>query len=391
MDQTLHNMFQETEEKLCASGLVVPLTPVMGFLDATLEWNKTGPSTSILEEIAKGLSINSILFSKPAEPYQTIVSYLAETSRGVIYPEDCETRTFLHDLPISSSMNPEEIIPILKKRKGVIIPDAGFITYGTVSMEQAYVTFSSFCFACFVKFFSDYLHTLRNGRLDDQLQNTFEKVIKNLEPYPSFNRKLKKGPFDSEQAVLEAMDEAGRLTVENQLVDSYFGNISCCLGDTLFISQTASSLDNLSGCIDPVPMDGSSCAGITATRELDAHLGIIKEIGCSTILHGHPRFSVILSMDCEKEDCGQKGECHIKCKETRDVCRIPIVTGEVGTGVHGLCNTVPKAIKDHDGGIVFGHGLFTIGRHDFNKPFYSLFEIEKKSREEYFRRVSILI
>lgn len=113
MDQTLHNMFQETEEKLCASGLVVPLTPVMGFLDATLEWNKTGPSTSILEEIAKGLSINSILFSKPAEPYQTIVSYLAETSRGVIYPEDCETRTFLHDLPISSSMNPEEIIPIL--------------------------------------------------------------------------------------------------------------------------------------------------------------------------------------------------------------------------------------------------------------------------------------
>jgi ribulose-5-phosphate 4-epimerase/fuculose-1-phosphate aldolase len=380
-------MFQEFEDKLCASGLTDQASPVMGFLDATLEWNKNDPSIPMLENVIQGLSINSILFSRPAEPYQTIISYLANISKGIIYPEDCETRTFLHDLPIAHSMDSGEIVSILKKRKGVIIPNLGLITYGMVSFEQAYVTFSSICFACFVKFFSDYLGALRNKRVDVLFQKTFEKVVEMLDPHLPFQGPLLKGPFDSERLVIEAMDEAGRLTVEKRLVDSYFGNISCRLGDTLYISQTASSLDNLIGCIDPIPMDGSSCTGITASSELDAHLGIIKETGCNTILHGHPRFSVILSMDCDKESCDFKGKCYIKCSEERYVCQIPIVSGEVGTGVHGLCNTVPRAIKEHDGVIVFGHGLFTTGMNDFYRPFYNLFNIEKKCREEYFKRV----
>lgn len=384
-------IFQEFEDKLYAGGLVDSCSPVMGFLDAALEWNKDDPSIPMLERVIQGLSINSILFSRPAEPYQTIISYLAGTSKGVIYPEDCETRTFLHDLPISRSLDSREILPILKKRKGVIIPDFGLITYGMVSLEQAYVTYSSICFACFVKFFSDYLRDLRNRRVDELFQKTFERVVNMLDPQPPFHGDLMKGPFDSERLVLEAMDEAGRLTVENRLVDSYFGNISCRLGNTLYISQTAGSLDNLSGCIDPVPMDGSSCTGITASSELDAHLGIIRETGCNTILHGHPRFSVILSMDCDKAHCDQRGKCHIRCSEERDVCRIPVVPGEVGTGIYGLCNTVPKAIKNRDGVIVFGHGLFTIGHEDFSRPFFNLFHIEKQCREEYFARVAGLL
>ncbi|MFH2066737.1 MAG: class II aldolase/adducin family protein [Pseudomonadota bacterium] len=384
-------MFREFEDKLLAAGLTERSSPVMGFLDASLEWNRDDPVIPILEEVIQGLSINSILFSRPAEPYRTIISYLARTSGNMICPEDCETRTFLHDLPVCRSMDSREIATILKNRKGVILPDVGLITYGMVSLEQAYVTFSSICFACFVKFFSDYLGALRNRYVDELLKKTFEQVASMPDPHPSFSAALMKGPFDSEPMVLEAMDEAGRLTVENRLVDSYFGNISCRLGNTLYISQTGSSLDNLSGCIDPIPMDGSSCTGITASSELDAHLGIIRETGCNTILHGHPRFSVILSMDCDKAHCEQKGQCHIRCREERDVCGIPVVPGEVGTGVYGLCNTVPKAIKDHDGVLVYGHGLFTIGNEDFSKPFFNLFHIEKQCREEYFRRVADLL
>ena len=44
----------------------------------------------------------------------------------------------------------------------------------------------------------------------------------------------------------------------------------------------------------------------------------------------------------------------------------------------------------HDGVIVFGHGLFTIGCDDFRKPFHNLFHIEKQCMEEYFKRVSDL-
>lgn len=384
-------MFQEFEDKLSVSGLTGPQRPVMGFLDAALEWNREDPAVTILEKVVQGLNINSILFARPAEPYQTIISYLADTADGMICPEDCETRTFLHDLPIAGKLDHRQIIPLLKRRKGAIISESGLVTYGTVSLEQAFVTFSSICFSCFVKFFSDYLAALRCGRIDRMFQKTFEQVVDILEPYPPPSGSMIAGPFDSERMVLAAMEEAGRMTVANRLVDSYFGNVSCRFGDILYISQTGSSLDNLDGCIDPVPLDGSTCTGITASSELDAHLGVIRETGCSTILHGHPRFSVILSMDCEKKDCANRGRCHLRCSENRTVCQIPIVPGEVGTGVHGLCHTIPAAIKNHDGVIVYGHGLFTIGETDFSRPFFNLAAIENRCREEYFRRVSRML
>lgn len=384
-------MFQEFEDKLSLSGLVGSQPPVMGFLDAVLAWNREDSSVAVLEKVVRGLNINSILFARPAEPYHTIISYLAGTADGVICPEDCETRTFLHDLPITGELDHQQIVPLLKKRKGAIISNSGLVTYGTVSLEQAFVTFSSICFSCFVKFFSDYLAALRRGQVDRMLQKTFEQVVDILEPYPPAAGSLMAGPFDSERMVRDAMAEAGRLTVVHRLVDSYFGNVSCRFGNTLYISQTGSSLDNLAGCIDPVPLDGSTCTGITASSELDAHLGVIRETGCTTILHGHPRFSVILSMDCEKADCRNRGRCHIRCREKRTVCEIPIVPGEVGTGAYGLCHTVPAAINNQDGVIVYGHGLFTTGETDFTRPFFNLVAIENRCREEYFRRISRLL
>jgi len=61
---------------------------------------------------------------------------------------------------------------------------------------------------------------------------------------------LLKGPFYEEQEAHSAIIQAGRCTVENRLVDSFFGNISYLTGDTLHISQTSSSLDELEGDVD---------------------------------------------------------------------------------------------------------------------------------------------
>ncbi len=97
------------------------------------------------------------------------------------------------------------------------------------------------------------------------------------------------------------MSQAGKQVVADRLVDSFFGNVSYCLNHILYISQTGAALDELDGCIDPVPLDGSTSAGITASSELSAHLEIIARTGCRAILHGHPRFSVILSMDCDPD------------------------------------------------------------------------------------------
>lgn len=156
------------------------------------------------------------------------------------------------------------------------------------------------------------------------------------------------------------MDEAGKITVKSKLVDSYFGNISYLIDDIIYISQTGSSLDELDGYIDPCPIDNSSCAGITASIELSAHKQIYLDTENRAILHGHPKFSVILSMDCDQRDiCKYKDQCHIKCPYKRFVNDIPIVPGEVGTGPYGLYKTMPPAIKGKRGVIVYGHGVFT--------------------------------
>ena len=383
MDQ----IFSTYEDKFLKNGLADPGAPLLGLLDAQLSWNRNDIACTVLEKLFEHLNINSLVCSQPAEPYRSIVEYLAETSGGIIFPSDCETRTFLHELPVSFKFSSDAIISALKERKSVIIPGQGIVTYGTVGLEQAFVTFSSVCFACFVKFFSDYLFDLKRGKMNTRRQALFDSLVKKLEPEPCFKESLMKGPFDSEMRVRQAMQEAGMLIVEHRLVDSYFGNISYCYNDTLYISQTGSSLDNLQGLIDPCPLDGSSCAAITASSELPAHLKIVTRTGSNAILHGHPKFSVILSMDCDIENCHCSGQCHIKCPHERFVGDIPIVSGEVGSGPYGLCNTVPQAIKGRPGVMVYGHGVFTAGKPDFNQPFKNLIKIEKDCRTEYLNRI----
>lgn len=383
----MKHQFDYFETQLVRAGLVEPGKPVMGFLDAGLSWNRENDDITVLEKIFSGISINSILFSEPAEPYKTILDYLAKTSGGVIHPEDCETRTFLHDLPVTDRFEPETILPALKERKSVIVSEKGIITYGSVSIEQAFVTFSSVCFAGFVKFFSDYLFHTQKKTVPAEMEKAFQKAVSFLPEDETFENDLMPGPLDTEEKILMAMDEAGKRTVNHRLVDSYFGNISFRDGETLYISQTGSSLDALPGCIDPCRLDGTSCAGITASSEFVAHVGIVNQTGHNAILHGHPKFCVILSMDCPKEECQNRGLCHLKCATERFVCDIPIVPGEVGTGTYGLCNTVPPAIKNRPGAIVYGHGLFTTAKTDFNEAFKNLLEIENECRREYFRRV----
>ena len=383
----MFQMFRIFEEKLTKSGLAQAGAPLLGSLDADLEWNRKDPDLPVFEAIFEQLNINSLIFSRPAEPYRSIVDFLAETSNGVLTPQDCETRTFLHDLPVSFQFSADEITSILKKRKSVILPNRGIVTYGMAGLEQAYVTFASVCFACFIKFFSDFLWEAKRGNVDEPKRNFFQGIVKQLDPPVSFQGSLMEGPFNSEDGVCEAIQEAGRLVVEHRLVDSYFGNISFCHGRTLYISQTGSSLDELKGCIDPCPLDGSSCAPITASSELPAHLKIVQTTGYRAILHGHPKFCVILSMDCDIEDCKCRGTCHLRCPHDRSVRDIPIVSGEVGSGPYSLCNTVPHAIGSESSVIVHGHGVFTAGTSDFNQPFKKLAEIENICRAEYFKRV----
>lgn len=384
----MEQLINKYARKIIDAGLAA--RPLVCGIDDVVFWNRADDAIPTLQTVLGGINITSLIVAEPTEPYRTILRYLAGRYPGTITPGDCETRTFLHDLPVTDTFSADSILPQLLRRKSVIVADrqtVRVVTFGTVSPEQAFVTLSSVLFSCFVLFFSEYLADLREGRVPEKERQSFEAAVSHLDPPHAKAPKLLKGPFTDEEQVYPAVIEAGLATVRFRLVDSYFGNISYRLNDTIFISQTGSSLDDLAGCIDPCPMDGSSSAGITASSELTAHSEIFRRTEMRAVLHGHPKFSVILSMDCDEKECPGRGYCHVKCSKKRYINDIPVVPGEVGTGPKGLCNTLPQAIKDRRGAIVWGHGLFTVGRTDFNEAFGNLLDVESMCRQEYFRRI----
>ncbi len=380
-----------------------PSQPLVGGLDDVLVWNREAPECDVLEKVFQKMSMNSLVFLRPAEPYKTVIRHLAEQaldSGGRILPRDCETRTFLHDLPVIDTFSPEAIIEILKQRKSVIISCAGeeeigpaVVAHGSVSPEQGFVTVSSVCFAAFVAFFSDYLEALQTKQVQPAHHAVFDRVLPFLEPSRPLSCEWISFPFADEKTVYSAIVQAGKAVVEHGLVDSYFGNVSYLWQNTLYISQTGSSLDELEHCIDPVPLDFSTSAGLTASSELSAHLETVSRTGCRAILHGHPRFCVILSMDCDparKAVCAFRDQCHLRCPDKRFAGTTPIVPGEVGTGPTGLCHTLPAALETVDNAIVYGHGLFATAQQDFSQAFSVLLSVEQACQARYLEKVSDL-
>ncbi len=375
--------------KLTAGGLADQDAALMGALDADVVWNRNDRLRPVLEGIFARLNINALLFSKPAEPYRSIIEYLAARAGSAIRPSDTETRTFFHSLPVVPEFSADALAAALRERKCAIVPGYGIVAHGTVSPEQAFITYSSVCFSCYVKFFADYLAGRRSGKTDREEERVFEGAAARVDTVPDAGPVPAGGPYTSEEDILGAIEACGLRTVRRRLVDSYFGNISYRSNDTLYISQTSSSLDELRGAVDPCPLDGSSCVGITASSELTTHRQIVLHTENRAVLHGHPKFPVILSMDCSRAGgaCAHSDACHKACPEERFIETIPIVPGEVGTGRYGLCNTVPPAIRNRRGVIVYGHGVFTAGRDGFNEAFRNLEEINDLCRKEYFERV----
>ncbi len=347
------------------------------------------------------MNINALLYAVPAEPYKGIISELLtwgiaeKNGKKQIVPRDCETRTFFHDIPVIETGDPDTIVEALSERKSTIIREGPAIAcYGTVSPEQAFVSFSSTCFSTFVKYFLDHLLYMERGDAPEGIgrerTDAFNAIAAKVSPSSlateGVDDTLIHGPPVDEAVEQAMLVEAGKRLVQRRLVDSYFGNISSCFGDWLFISETAASLDELEGALDAVPLDGSSSVGITSSSELATHRRVFDTTDARVLLHGHPKFSVIMSMYCT-EECDHRRECYRSCNIARTVCDVPIVPGEIGTGTFGIMNTVPKAFQAHDAVIVYGHGVFCRGTNDFNAPLARMEEIEACCRNKYFQLI----
>jgi hypothetical protein len=65
---------------------------------------------------------------------------------------------------------------------------------------------------------------------------------------------------------------------------------------------------------------------------------------------------------------------------------VPVVAGEIGAG--GLARRVPPVIGGPRKAVVYGHGVFSLGRAGFADAFRGMVDVENWCREEYFRRLS---
>ncbi len=393
----MHDHIKKYTQKLLRDRTAVAESIRFYRLDDVVIANQRDEWLPVFSEVFSGLNVTALLFAKLTLPFADLLVERAGTKADRLVPNDSETRVFLHDIPF---IRKEEwadrprhelaggIIRCLRERKAAVIQGLGVVASGGVTVEQAYIGFSTIFHTTFVKYLLDLLN--EGFRLPGE-RDAFDGFRKSWRRSPDLgNLVFTQGPLEkspesgtrsSKEIIAGEICRVGRYTVEKGYVDSFFGNISYFDGKTIYISQTTSSLDELEGHIDPVPMDGSSTAGLSASSELPAHRGIYLATDYRSILHGHPKFSVIMSMYCEEEGCKIE-DCNRFCNRKRSACGVPIVAGETGAG--GLANSVPRAIKDKGACLVYGHGIFAAGEQDFQQAFMRMVQVEDRCREEYF-------
>ena len=348
----------------------------------------TPPLATLAEQILTHLNAIALVVAGPSLPFAELLVKRARPDEQAIIPRDTETRTFLHDIPFvrrdELAVDPALFLArLLGSRKGIIVEGIGILAVGAITVEQAYINYSSIFHATFVKYLEDLLH---HGFALPGEEAAFAAFRDGwLRPLTADGLAFRTGPLPDPETILDEVARVGGYTVQRGLVDSFFGNISWRSKDLIFISQTAASLDELPGCIDPVPMDNSSTTGITASSELAAHRRIYETSDACCILHGHPKFSVVMSMLCDNAECGIT-DCWRDCPHVRDLGGAPVVAGEIGAG--GLAKRVPPVIAGPGRAIVYGHGVFTIGRTGFGEAFSAMVEVENWCRQEYFRRLA---
>lgn len=372
--------------KLLADRSAVPERIAFAAKDDILLTDGEPTLAALAGDVLDRLNCLALAAARPSLPFADFLIARASANDSAIIPRDTETRTFLHDIPFirSTDLGPdpaEKIARLLGSRKGVVVEGIGIIATGALTVEQAYINYSSVFHSTFVKYLQD---LLAHGFLLPVEKPAFSVFRSDwLRPLSAEGLVFRDGPLSDPTDILNEMATVGRYTVERGLVDSFFGNISCRAGDMIYISQTAASLDELTGCIDPVPFTNISTTGITASSELAAHRRIYETSDASVILHGHPKFAVVMSMLCEEDGCTIT-DCWKECPKVRFMGGTPVVAGEIGAG--GLAKRVPPVIAEPGRAIVYGHGVFTIGKTGFADAFRAMVDVESWCREEFFNR-----
>lgn len=317
--------------------------------------------------IFENSEIEIILNIKLKEPFHSITEYFAHNF-NYIDPNDSESRMFLKKILVAKSDDEQILLELFNQTNVIILPDYSLLVKSHKNIQEAGMFVSTACFAMYVKFMLEFTQ-------NQNLKHYITFVVNAVNDYKKQLLNFVDRPTQHISDINNAIIEAGKFTVKAGLVDSFFGNISYKSNQDIYITKTTSHLDKLEGQITICNNDNYDECKKIASSELPAHKLIYEKNNVKAIIHGHPKFAVIMSMICNENNCKNKDNCYTKCTTKRTIQNTPIVSGEVGDGKYGLYRTVPDNISKGSV-IVFGHGVFASGKDNFNEAFENLLTTE---------------
>jgi L-fuculose-phosphate aldolase len=146
----------------------------------------------------------------------------------------------------------------------------------------------------------------------------------------------------------------GKKMVAHGLVSAHAGNVSKRLGNSLLISTRGSMLDELEGKIVQAPLEGPSPIDQVASSELPMHRAIYRHTQAMAVFHGHGRFSIVASLSQEEDRV-----IPADSESAYYLTEIPIIEG--GAGTEALGQAAAKALQEHKGALIRGHGVVARG------------------------------
>src|SRR5512147_2395230 len=171
-------------------------------------------------DILSRLSCLGIVAASPSLPFAEFLLRRANADAKSIVPLDTETRTFLHDIPIvrreEHAGDPARAIAaLLSNRKGVVAEGIGIVASGPVTLEQAYIHYSSVFHACYVKYLLDVLQEGFRLPGEEEAFRAFREEY--LRPPSAEGLLFRPGPIGDPEEVLAEVRAVGRYTVERGL------------------------------------------------------------------------------------------------------------------------------------------------------------------------------
>ena len=153
--------------------------------------------------------------------------------------------------------------------------------------------------------------------------------------------------------------KAAKLLYRRFLVNTYEGNVSVRLGDTILITPSAVCKEELEE-DDLVEVDLASGEtlrakeGRVASSETKMHLCVYRNSAAQAVVHAHPPFATAYAVAAKPIETRAYPEMRV-LYDRIPVCRY----GRPGT--EAVNADVPEALKTHDVFLLYNHGLVACG------------------------------